>query len=102
MITKSRYFTILLLFIAFALKAQEMPGKKDSISSSVLNEKRIIQVILPDNYKPGSKDKYDVLYVLDDGNIGLANDIHHFLHREGKMPSVIVVGLINIDRDKDF
>lgn len=60
--------------------AQEQPGKKDSIVSTILNEKRFIQVVLPAKYKPGSADKYDVLYVLDgDSNTKLAADMQRFM-----------------------
>ncbi|WP_295801750.1 PA14 domain-containing protein [Mucilaginibacter sp.] len=83
-------------------RAQDMPGKRDSINSVVLNEKRVIQVILPEKYKAGQAGKFDVLYVLDDGNIKLASDIQRFIESEGGMPPTIIVGLINTDRDRDF
>ena len=82
--------------------AQDMPGKRDSLNSAVLNEKRVIQVILPDNYKAGSADKYDVLYIIDDWNIKLARDIQHFIVNENAMPPIIIVGVLNTDRNKDF
>ncbi len=62
-----------------------------------------IQIVLPAGYKPGSTDKYDVIYVLDgDGNTGLVDNIAQFINGEGFMPPVIVVGVLNTDRDRDL
>lgn len=97
---------VIIIMLAFNLprraKAQDMPGKRDSINSAVLNEKRVIQVVLPDGYKAGSTTKYDVLYILDDWNIKLGRDIQHFIVDEHTMPPMIIVGLLNTDRDRDF
>ena len=83
--------------------AQDRPGKKDSITSTILNQKRYIQVVLPPDYKPGSADKYDVIYVTDgDDNTKTIADIQYFITREGFMPKVIIVGILNIDRNKDL
>ncbi len=83
--------------------AQDLPGKRDSINSVILKEKRIIQVLLPEKYKPGSTDKYDVLYVLDgDWNTKLALEIQHFIESEAYMPPTIIVGVLNVDRDRDL
>lgn len=83
-------------------EAQDMPGKRDSLTSAVLNEKRVFQVILPDNYKAGDTTKYDVLYIIDDWNIKLGRDIQRFIENEHTMPPMIIVGVLNTDRDKDF
>jgi predicted alpha/beta superfamily hydrolase len=83
--------------------AQDLPGKKDSIQSTILNEKRFIQVVLPRKYKADSKDKYDVLYVLDgDWNTKTATDVQHFIEDEAYMPPTIIVGVLNVDRDRDL
>ncbi|HTI59112.1 alpha/beta hydrolase-fold protein [Mucilaginibacter sp.] len=96
--------TIAVLCIFFGpASAQDIPGKKDSVNSSVLGQKRFIQVVLPVNYKPGSADKYDVIYVTDgDDNTKTVADIQQFITREGFMPQVIIVGVLNIDRNKDL
>jgi predicted alpha/beta superfamily hydrolase len=104
---KLRLFLILLLITVCGLSetagAQDLPGKRDSINSTILNQKRIIQVVLPEKYKPGSGDKYDVLYVLDgDSNTKLASDIQRFIEGEAYMPPTIIVGVLNIDRDHDL
>jgi len=104
--TRPILFLTLAILLTFNLlssaNAQDIPGKRDSINSAVLNEKRILQVILPDDYKAGSTTKYDVLYIIDDWNIKLGRDIQHFIFDEHTMPPMIIVGLLNTDRDKDF
>ena len=83
--------------------AQGLPGKRDSLNSTILKEKRFIQVVLPENYKPGSASKYDVLYVLDgEGNTKLASEVQHFIQGEAYMPPIIIVGILNTDRNRDF
>jgi predicted alpha/beta superfamily hydrolase len=105
---KTGFFLLLGVICIFnlfgtSLLAQSLPGKGDSINSAVLNEKRFIQVVLPEKYKPGSTDKYDVLYVLDgEGNTRTINDIQHFIESESYMPPTIIVGILNTDRNRDF
>ena len=84
-------------------QAQNLPGKRDSLSSTILKEKRFIQVVLPAKYKPGSTDKFDVLYVLDgEWNTNLASEVQQFIEGEAYMPPVIIVGILNTDRNRDF
>jgi len=81
--------------------AQELPGKKDSINSVILNQKRFIQVVLPQKFDAAKK--YDVFYVLDgDGNTKLAQDVQRFIEDESFMPPIIIVGVLNIDRNRDL
>ena len=97
--------TVLLLFLCFAVlvSAQDLPGKPDSLYSTVLKEKRKFRVILPDQYKPGDSSIYEVLYVLDgDWNTKLVNDTRAFLEENNFMPHVITVSILNTDRDRDF
>jgi predicted alpha/beta superfamily hydrolase len=98
---------LFILTLSFSLQsivsAQVLPGKRDTIKSAILNERRIIQVILPEKYKPGSADKYDVLYVLDgDTNTKLAADFQYFEEGLGAMPPIIIVGIFNTIRNRDF
>ena len=101
---KAYFFIIMLSFCLQSLvSAQVLPGKLDTIKSAILNQKRIIQVILPDKYKPGSADKYDVLYVLDgDGNTKPAADFQYFEEGAGAMPPIIIVSIFNINGTLDF
>src|ERR1051325_2996191 len=104
----SRFFLILLIItgsVVHSAKAQDTvltvpyKGTLDSINSAILKQKRYIQVFVPPAYKPGSTDKYDVLYVLDGGNwnTGLMTQVQHFVEGEGNMPPTIIVSVMGID-----
>ncbi len=103
-------FVVLITIISSNVNAQDTvrrvfdTGKLDSINSDILQEKRLLQVFLPQNYKPGSADKYDVLYVLDGGNwnTGLITKVQQFLEGESYMPPTIIVSILGIDRNKDL
>lgn len=77
-------------------------GKKETIESEILGEQRVINVYLPPNYE-NSNLNYPVLYLLDGG----AHFLHgsassQFLSRNGLIPQMIVVGILNVDRNRDF
>ncbi len=76
-------------------------GKLDSINSTILKQKRFVQVFVPPSYKPGSPDKYDVLYVLDGGNwnMSIVTQLQRFIQNEGHMPPTIIVSVMGIDRN---
>lgn len=105
-------FFLVVIFIAQSKQTQAQDtvrrtidiGKLDSLNSNILKEKRRIEVFVPQNYKPGSATKYDVLYVLDGGNwnTGLINKIQGFLEGEKYMPPTIIVSILGIDRNKDL
>lgn len=73
-----------------------------ALHSVVLAEDRLVFVRLPRRYADGNA-KYPVLY-LTDGDIHL-NEIGcviDFLAANDRMPEMIVVGIANTDRDRDF
>ncbi|TSD64101.1 hypothetical protein FFF34_016240 [Inquilinus sp. KBS0705] len=96
--------TILIGHAQDTVLTQVYNGKLDSLKSTVLNQTRLIQVFTPEGYKPGSTDKYDVLYVLDGGNwnTGLIRQIQRFVEGEAYMPPTIIVSVLGIDRNKDL
>lgn len=89
---------------------QEKPfvlGKTIEIESKILNEKRILNIYLPEGYNENDTIHYPVIYLLD----GSADE--DFIHVVGLvqfanfswvnlLPKSIVVGIANIDRQKDF
>jgi predicted alpha/beta superfamily hydrolase len=79
-------------------------GILDSLHSPILNQERMIQVFLPSDYKPGSADKYDVLYVLDGGNwnTGLVWQVQNFAQGQGFAPKMIIVSVMGIDRNVEL
>jgi len=109
---KSKFFSLFILSVIISniVFAQDTVWRKpdigilDSLHSDFLKEERLIEVFIPQNYKPGSADKYDVLYVLDGGNwnTGLIKNVQHFLEGESYMPPTIIVSIMGIDRNKDL
>ena len=82
-------------------------GVIDEIQSKELNEKRILNIYLPEGYDPKDTIKYPVIYLLD----GSANE--DFIHIVGlvqfnsfewinQVPRSIVVGIASVDRKRDF
>ena len=82
-------------------------GIIDEIQSTVLSEKRILNIYLPEGYSKNDTIKYPVVYLLD----GSADE--DFIHIAGlfqfnnfswidRVPKSIVVGIANVDRKRDF
>jgi predicted alpha/beta superfamily hydrolase len=73
-----------------------------TIHSEILNEERELIIYLPEDYHT-SKDRYPVLYLLDG-----RTHFHHgtgavnFLSTYGIIPEMIVVAIVNVDRNRDF
>lgn len=77
-------------------------GEKVSFTSEVLNEERTILVYVPATYYI-SDASYPVLYLLDGGfHFHHASGIVQFLATNGLIPEMIVVGITNVDRNRDF
>lgn len=82
-------------------------GVIDEINSTQLNEKRTLNIYLPDGYSPNDTSRYPVIYLLD----GSADE--DFIHIAGLvqfnnfpwinlLPKTIVVGIANTNRKRDF
>jgi len=82
-------------------------GVIDEIQSKELNEKRILNIYLPEGYNPKDSITYPVIYLLD----GSADE--DFIHIVGlvqfnsfewinQVPKSIVVGIASVDRRRDF
>ncbi len=78
-------------------------GEIQTITSSILHEERTLNIYLPPGYAEG-KD-FPVLYVLDGS---MHEDFLHivglvqFFNMQFRMPEIIVVGIANVDRKRDF
>lgn len=83
--------------------ARPLPaGQRRVLTSRVLGEERPLRLYLPEDYAR-SNERYAVLCVLDgDMHAGLAAEVARHLRLNGKMPPVIVAGVSNVDRDRDF
>ncbi len=82
-------------------------GITDEIQSAQLNEKRILNIYLPEGYTKNDTVRYPVVYLLD----GSADE--DFIHVVGlyqfntfpwikRVPKSIVVGIATVDRRRDF
>jgi uncharacterized protein len=82
-------------------------GVVEEMQSRVLGEKRTLNIYLPEGYGQDDTTKYPVIYLLDGG----ADE--DFIHVVGivqfnnfpwidRIPKSIVVGIVNVDRRRDF
>ena len=82
-------------------------GLIEEIQSKELDEKRVLNIYLPEGYKQDDSTKYPVIYLLD----GSADE--DFIHIVGlvqfnsfewidQCPKSIVVGIATVDRKRDF
>jgi len=77
-------------------------GKRVKMNSGILNEERELIIYAPASYAFSSQD-YPVLYLLDgEAHFHHATGIVQFLSSQGLMPEMIVVSVVNTDRNKDF
>lgn len=82
--------------------AQADGPAKLTINSKVMGEERTILVRTPRGYQQGS-DRFPVLYLTDGGqHIGHTSATIEFLAGNGRMPEMIVVGIVNTDRNRDL
>lgn len=102
------FCSILLAFqsLIFAQTKNVKPltiGEIRTIKSKILNEDRVLNIYLPQNFDKTKS--YPIIYLLD----GSMNEdfIHvtgliQFFNQMYSMPETIVVGIANIDRKRDF
>ena len=84
-------------------------GTKHLLHSNILSEDREYWISLPDSYndRESSCKSYPLLIVLD-GNMhfkavsGMVNYMSSDLYRNRKIPEMIVVGIQNVDRRRDY
>ncbi|NQZ86023.1 MAG: alpha/beta hydrolase [Colwellia sp.] len=100
-----RLFILILLSIpniAAAIDNSISIGKTIEIESKTLNEKRIIQVHLPNAYRNGDT-RFPVLYLTDGpGHFSHTVGTMNFLANNGRIPQMIIVGVANTDRTRDL
>lgn len=109
---KIKLFLIILTLCNTIVLSQERSkpltiGKSTLLESKILNEERILNIYLPENYEKNDSILYPVIYILDGG---IEED---FLHITGivrfntqewvaRFPPSIVVGIEGNTRKKDF
>lgn len=106
-----KYALYLLFFLLpSAVFSQTKPfvlGVIEELNSTILSEKRILNIYLPEGYKSTDTTHYPVIYLLD----GSADE--DFIHIAGlvqfssfewvnRIPKSIVIGIASVDRRRDF
>jgi predicted alpha/beta superfamily hydrolase len=96
------------LITAGQVKTEDIPlARKIEFHSKVLKEDRTVLVRLPDDYDKSAQ-CYPVLYVLDGEFFFLqASSAVNYLSELGyitnqRIPQMIVVGIVNVDRNRDY
>jgi len=97
----SFFIIILSTNLAFSTEDQITIGTKHKIYSETLNEEREIWIYLPPNHNPNGN--YPVMYVLDgDRSFTYASGLVKQFAENDKMPNMILVGILNTDRNRDL
>lgn len=104
-----KYAPLLLPFFLMAQPSKEKPlviGQAITLHSDELNEERVLNIYLPQNYSPTAP-PYPVIYLLDgsmDEDFLHITGLVQFASFEwiGKVPESIVVGIANVERQRDF
>lgn len=88
---KNKIFTLVFTVLCISHAAISQEIIKDSIYSEVLKEQRAIEVVLPDKYKPGSGERYEVTYVTDgEWNTKIVANLQRFAGYQFMPPNIIV------------
>ena len=101
------FMFLLIILVPFQIFAQDVGedvvlGKLIRMESDVLGEERQIMVYLPRGYEQTTT-KYPVLYLLDGRtHFQHASSTVNFLSRNGRIPQLIIVAIVNVDRTRDF
>lgn len=101
-----------LIFTAILCHSEYVYGQGDDLpirdqtkiilQSKILNEKRVLWIYTPTSYST-SNEKYPVLYLLDpDLNFAYVTELEKFLSDRYRIPQLIIVGIVNTDRVRDF
>jgi predicted alpha/beta superfamily hydrolase len=95
-------FALLFMISSVAIAQRTGTVKIITIKSAVLGEDRTILVRTPAGYDT-NKLSYPVLYMTDgDAHINHTSSTIDFLTQNGRMPDLIVVGVVNTDRTRDL
>jgi len=98
-------FILTLLFISNFASASDNKlsiGNTIEIESKTLNEKRMVQIHLPEAYQHGDT-RFPVLYLTDGpGHFRHTVGTMNILADNGRIPQMIIVGIANTDRTRDL
>jgi len=77
-------------------------GRSITLRSAILGEDRELRIYLPPGYGEGDS-RYPVLYVLDgESMFGFTTGIVDFFSKSRRIPEMLIVGIVNVDRTRDL
>jgi predicted alpha/beta superfamily hydrolase len=95
-------FSILTTDNLFSQSDNIVIGNNIILNSKILDEERTIQVYLPDSYNT-SKANYPVVYLMDgEGHFSYTAGLLQFFARNNMAPEMILIGVPNKFRNRDF
>jgi len=107
MTNKTILTSIVLLYLTFSASSQNPEkitiGFRENIYSKILNEERELWIYCPGpkaSYAK-NKEKYPVLYLLD-AEDHFYSTVGMIKQMSGRWPRIIVVGIVNTDRERDL
>lgn len=85
----------------------DIPGRRIELESEMLGERRIVHVILPDNYEAAPAAAYDVIYLMDaEDDARQFFQTERFLESNGLIPQNLIVAIStwfgDFDRDRSL
>jgi predicted alpha/beta superfamily hydrolase len=114
MILSGQKYRLVHLFLVFVLSTNIVYSQLDSLptsnnkafllNSKILDESRSIWIHLPSDYNLATK-TYPVIYLLDgEGHFSYTSELVDYLsgYDRNRIPELIVVGVHNVDRTRDF
>jgi predicted alpha/beta superfamily hydrolase len=102
-----RHLLLTLLGVALSPLAVEASSGLDGaervkLASQFLGEERLLAIVTPASYGHGQQ-RYPVLYLTDaEAQLGHARATVEFLSRNGLLPEMVVVGILNTSRTRDL
>ena len=95
-------FWLIVASYATASAEEKQPRDRLTIKSEVLGEERVALVRTPAGYDTNDQ-RYPVLYMTDGpAHLSHTASTIDFLARNGRMPEMIVVAILNTDRTRDL
>jgi len=95
-----------LFLVLLPLAAEASSGldgaERLTLTSRILGEERVLAVVTPASYAHGQQ-RYPVLYLTDaETQLGHARATVEFLSRNGLLPEMVLVGILNTSRTRDL
>jgi predicted alpha/beta superfamily hydrolase len=99
----TRIILIIAVLTTHFANASTIAASSDGLYSKILDEQRQIVIQLPQSYNNNQNLTYPVFYLLSGpGNLAHTAGTLDRLNRSGAAPEMIVVGIANTDRTRDF